>query len=101
MKQEILEHINTLLAEKVMGFKRGVGASGLFEEEGWMKNEGKDDYIFVRLFEPTTNHNDAYMIIKQLTNDKGLIQNEKLVKELDYFDLSFEGVLWECEFAIP
>ncbi|MDX5853251.1 hypothetical protein SIM22_03805 [Bacillus cereus group sp. BfR-BA-01363] len=98
LKQETLERMDALLAEKVMGFKWGRDET--FKEEGWIQGEKKNKYIFVRSFRPSTNLEHAWMIANQLTKDNGLIKNGKLVRELDSFDLIFEQNVWTSEFSI-
>ncbi|MDX5808236.1 BC1872 family protein [Bacillus cereus group sp. BfR-BA-02730] len=98
LKQETLERMNALLAEKVMGFKWGMDET--FKEEGWIQGEKKNEYTFVRSFKPSTNLEHAWMVANQLTKDNGLIRNGKLVRELDSFDLNFECGIWESEFSI-
>lgn len=98
LKQETLERMNALLAEKVMGFKWGRDET--FKEEGWIQGEKKNKYTFVRSFKPSTNLEHAWMIANQLTKDNGLIKNGKLVRELDSFDLIFEQNVWTSEFSI-
>ncbi|WP_242248402.1 hypothetical protein [Bacillus cereus group sp. BfR-BA-01328] len=98
LKQETLERMDALLAEKVMGFKWG--REETFKEEGWIQGEKKNKYTFVRSFKPSTNLEHAWMIANQLTKDNGLIKNGKLVRELDSFDLIFEQNVWTSEFSI-
>ncbi|MES5837636.1 hypothetical protein [Bacillus cereus group sp. MG11] len=98
LKKETLERMNTLLAEKVMGFKWG--RDEIFKKEGWVQGEKKNKCTFVSSFNPSTNIEHAWMVATQLTKDNGLIQNGKLVRELDSFDLTFDQNIWTSEFSI-